>query len=159
MRKEIFQYCFMEENIVDISSLPFFFTKFIYICSPGEMAEWSKAHAWKVCNRQKRFMGSNPILSAIFLFFNHLFFTFDFFRMPKKIPFNFMMIFDFFMILVYVGLGFYFIFYRNFNARFGIPKEYSGLNIFFGIFLIIYGVFRFVRVYPKISNKKNHENE
>jgi DNA processing protein len=30
----------------------------------GEMAEWSKAHAWKVCNRQKRFMGSNPILSA-----------------------------------------------------------------------------------------------
>ena len=29
------------------------------------MAEWSKAHAWKVCNRQKRFMGSNPILSAI----------------------------------------------------------------------------------------------
>ena len=32
----------------------------------GEMAEWSKAHAWKVCNRQKRFMGSNPILSAMF---------------------------------------------------------------------------------------------
>ena len=32
----------------------------------GEMAEWSKAHAWKVCNRQKRFMGSNPILSADF---------------------------------------------------------------------------------------------
>jgi hypothetical protein len=28
------------------------------------MAEWSKAHAWEVCNRQKRFMGSNPILSA-----------------------------------------------------------------------------------------------
>ena len=28
------------------------------------MAEWSKAHAWKVCNRQKWFMGSNPILSA-----------------------------------------------------------------------------------------------
>lgn len=30
----------------------------------GEMAERSKAHAWKVCNRHKRFMGSNPILSA-----------------------------------------------------------------------------------------------
>gem|GEM_PF-1367817 len=28
------------------------------------MAEWSKAHAWKVCKRHKRFMGSNPILSA-----------------------------------------------------------------------------------------------
>ncbi len=28
------------------------------------MAEWSKAHAWKVCKLQKGFMGSNPILSA-----------------------------------------------------------------------------------------------
>ena len=34
------------------------------VSKSGEMAEWSKAHAWKVCNRQKRFMGSNPILSA-----------------------------------------------------------------------------------------------
>ncbi len=33
----------------------------------GEMAERSKAHAWKACNRQKRFMGSNPILSASYL--------------------------------------------------------------------------------------------
>jgi hypothetical protein len=30
----------------------------------GEMAEWSKAHAWKVCYRQKRYVGSNPPLSA-----------------------------------------------------------------------------------------------
>ena len=29
----------------------------------GEVAEWSKAHAWKVCKRQ-RFEGSNPSLSA-----------------------------------------------------------------------------------------------
>ena len=28
------------------------------------MAERSKAHAWKVCKRQKRFVGSNPTLSA-----------------------------------------------------------------------------------------------
>lgn len=28
------------------------------------MAEWSKAHAWKVCIPQKGIMGSNPILSA-----------------------------------------------------------------------------------------------
>ena len=28
------------------------------------MAEWSKAHAWKVCIRQKRIEGSNPFLSA-----------------------------------------------------------------------------------------------
>ena len=30
----------------------------------GEMAEWSKAHAWKVCRRRKRLKGSNPFLSA-----------------------------------------------------------------------------------------------
>jgi hypothetical protein len=28
------------------------------------VAEWSKAHAWKVCIRQKRIEGSNPFLSA-----------------------------------------------------------------------------------------------
>jgi uncharacterized membrane protein YidH (DUF202 family) len=63
------------------------------------------------------------------------------------------------MILVYVGLGLYCIFYPNFNERFGIPKEYGGLNIIFGIFLIVYGIFRFVRVYPKITNKKEYEDE
>ena len=31
------------------------------------MAEWSKAHAWKVCIRQ-RIEGSNPSFSAIFKF-------------------------------------------------------------------------------------------
>ena len=30
----------------------------------GEMLEWLKRHAWKACNRQKRFRGSNPRLSA-----------------------------------------------------------------------------------------------
>ena len=29
-----------------------------------EVAEWSKAHAWKVCIRQKRIEGSNPSCSA-----------------------------------------------------------------------------------------------
>ena len=28
------------------------------------MAEWSKAHAWKVCIPQKGIAGSNPALSA-----------------------------------------------------------------------------------------------
>ncbi len=28
------------------------------------MAEWSKAHAWRACIRQKRIVGSNPTLSA-----------------------------------------------------------------------------------------------
>ena len=30
----------------------------------GEMLEWLKRHAWKACNRPKRFRGSNPRLSA-----------------------------------------------------------------------------------------------
>ena len=30
----------------------------------GEMAEWSKAHAWKVCIPHKGIEGSNPSLSA-----------------------------------------------------------------------------------------------
>ena len=30
----------------------------------GEMLEWLKRHAWKACKRQKRFAGSNPVLSA-----------------------------------------------------------------------------------------------
>lgn len=30
----------------------------------GEMLEWLKRHAWKACNRQNRFAGSNPVLSA-----------------------------------------------------------------------------------------------
>ncbi len=30
----------------------------------GEMSEWSKEHAWKVCVLQKGTVGSNPTLSA-----------------------------------------------------------------------------------------------
>ena len=30
----------------------------------GEMAEWTKAHAWKACGPQKGLEGSNPSLSA-----------------------------------------------------------------------------------------------
>ena len=32
-----------------------------------EVAEWSKAHAWKVCIPQKGIEGSNPFLSADFI--------------------------------------------------------------------------------------------
>ena len=32
----------------------------------GEVSEWFKEHAWKVCVRQKRTEGSNPSLSASF---------------------------------------------------------------------------------------------
>ncbi len=30
----------------------------------GKVLEWLKRHAWKACKRLKRFVGSNPILSA-----------------------------------------------------------------------------------------------
>ena len=36
----------------------------VYSSAQGEVAEWLKAHAWKVCIRQ-RIEGSNPSLSAI----------------------------------------------------------------------------------------------
>jgi hypothetical protein len=32
------------------------------------MAEWLKAHAWKACILQKGIEGSNPSLSASFIF-------------------------------------------------------------------------------------------
>jgi hypothetical protein len=32
---------------------------------PGQVAEWLKAHAWKVCNPSKGFEGSNPSLSVL----------------------------------------------------------------------------------------------
>jgi hypothetical protein len=47
---------------------------FFYLCNAeagykpnfiaGEVAEWSKAHAWKVCIPQKGIVGSNPTFSA-----------------------------------------------------------------------------------------------
>ena len=36
-----------------------------YLCACiGEVSEWLKEHAWKVCIRQKCIEGSNPSLSA-----------------------------------------------------------------------------------------------
>ncbi len=127
----------------------------------GEMAEWSKAHAWKVCNRQKRFMGSNPILSAGFYrssFFNHCFFNYRE-TMSAKYHLGVWTIFGLFMVLVYIGLGFYMIFFPNFNEAFNIPPEYGSLKVFFGIFLIAYGIIRFVRILPKLKKNQNNEEE
>ena len=42
------------------------------IIQNGEVAEWSKAHAWKVCVLQKGTKGSNPFLSANILIINFL---------------------------------------------------------------------------------------
>ena len=43
--------------------------------SCGAVAEWSKAHAWKVCMGQKLIVGSNPTRSAIYIIDFSLFFT------------------------------------------------------------------------------------
>ena len=45
----------------------------------GEVAEWSKAHAWKVCVLQKGTKGSNPFFSAVL---NNIVLNFKFFE-PK----------------------------------------------------------------------------
>lgn len=45
----------------------FFFSQFalsLQTQKRGVMLEWLKRHAWKACNRLKRFGGSNPPLSA-----------------------------------------------------------------------------------------------
>ena len=39
-------------------------TTFAFTKTQGEVLEWLKGHAWKACNRQNRFAGSNPVLSA-----------------------------------------------------------------------------------------------
>ena len=36
----------------------------LYLCIYGEVLERLKRHAWKACNRQNWFAGSNPVLSA-----------------------------------------------------------------------------------------------
>ena len=125
----------------------------------GEMAEWSKAHAWKVCNRQKRFMGSNPILSATFLsiFVNITLLSNLRENLSSKYHFGVWTIFGLFMVLFYIGLGFFVMFFPDFNSKFNIPPQYSGIKFFFGIFLIAYGIMRFLRILPKLKNKNNYE--
>lgn len=51
-----------------------FFRAFSYEYCKGEVAEWSKAHAWKVCKPQKGFAGSNPALSANISFLEYFIF-------------------------------------------------------------------------------------
>ena len=41
------------------------YTNFASANLKGEVLEWLKRHAWKACNRQNRFAGSNPVLSAM----------------------------------------------------------------------------------------------
>jgi hypothetical protein len=117
--------------------------------STGEMAEWSKAHAWKVCNRQKRFMGSNPILSANDLQYNNVQRQYyQVLQMGGKWHFDFMSIFGLFMVVIYIGCGIFVIA----SPVFALTKE---IRIFFGGFMILYGIFRFVRIYFKLKNPES----
>ena len=50
---------------------------------PGEVSEWLKEHAWKVCIRQ-RIEGSNPSLSAKYIVTTRL--AADFLSLPAKQP-------------------------------------------------------------------------
>ena len=40
--------------------------EYMHLINHGEVSEWSKEHAWKVCILQKGIEGSNPSLSAKF---------------------------------------------------------------------------------------------
>ncbi len=41
------------------------------VCLDGEVAEWSKAHAWNACRRCPRLVGSNPTLTATYTLRTH----------------------------------------------------------------------------------------
>ena len=46
-----------------------FFFNFCPLLGKGELSEWFKEHAWKVCIPQKGIEGSNPSLSARKIFY------------------------------------------------------------------------------------------
>ncbi|PIP54740.1 MAG: hypothetical protein COX07_03665 [Bacteroidetes bacterium CG23_combo_of_CG06-09_8_20_14_all_32_9] len=72
--------------------------------------------------------------------------------MPNRISFSKVMIyFGLFMVFIYVVVGAMFIFAQVFTY---IPREF---RVIFGIFFVIYGIFRFVKIYPKL--KKNSQDE
>jgi hypothetical protein len=71
--------------------------------------------------------------------------------MRKKGFGDIMNIFGLFMALIYVGLGLYLLFTPYFPD---IPKT---VRMTFCIFFIMYGIFRFVRVYLKYKNDRDYE--
>ena len=83
-----------------------------------EVAEWSKAHAWKVCIRQKRIEGSNPFLSAK-LNFNLYNGAINFFRKTFI-----------FLPLIYIGFSFV-----------GEGNDSLFLEIIYGLPFIFFGIY------------------
>lgn len=74
--------------------------------------------------------------------------------MPNHFSFsNIMFYFGLVMILFYIGAGLTLIFSSVLQNT---PKEYK---VIFGIFFVLYGIFRFVRVYPKLKNRNQNEED
>jgi hypothetical protein len=77
------------------------------------------------------------------------------FRRPMsgKFNFDFMIIFSLVMVIVYIGVGVYLFVTTKYNY---IPTEYKSI---FAIFFILYGIFRFVRIYPNLTKRNKNEDE
>lgn len=60
--------------------------------------------------------------------------------------FNFMNIFSLFMVVVYIGLGVFLFMTHSFDY---VPSTF---RFVFAIIMILYGIFRFIRVYYKLRN-------
>jgi hypothetical protein len=144
--------------------------EFLYICKlrfyvPGEMAEWSKAHAWKVCIRQKRIMGSNPILSAINNFSPR---SLDkkserekickpcIMAINRNLISKVMIGIGFTVVVIFFGLGIALItlpvYIDPFNA---LPRN---MELVLSLFFIAYGLFRFAKLIQQIKEQKRKEN-
>lgn len=73
--------------------------------------------------------------------------------MSKKLKFDFMLLFTVFMVVVYIGVGCYLLFSPSFNY---VPRN---IKVVFSAFFILYGIFRFVRVYPKLFKRNRYEDD
>lgn len=72
--------------------------------------------------------------------------------MSRNSGIDFMTMFGFFMVLLYIGLGFYILFAPYFDAI-----QPQVVRLVFALFFIAYGVFRFVRIYFKVKNRRDRE--
>lgn len=69
--------------------------------------------------------------------------------MSRKWNFSPMNIFSLFMVVVYIGLGIFILLTDKFDY---VPSAFRTL---FAIIMILYGIFRFVRVYFKLKNPES----
>jgi uncharacterized membrane protein HdeD (DUF308 family) len=73
--------------------------------------------------------------------------------MPNRISFSkIMLYFGLLMILLYIVAGSVLIFAQV------LPDSPKQFKVIFGIFFVLYGIFRFARVYPKLKNRNQDED-